>query len=135
LESTHGWYVPVPADREEAEVVVARFKAVLEDARSEKVGQNIKYDLIVLERLRRAPGRAAVRYHAGALPAATRAAARHGLHGRDRAGLPASEHHELIGPKGKGQKSMRDVPVEQVADYAAEDADITWQLYEAFAPR
>jgi DNA polymerase-1 len=42
---------------------------------------------------------------------------------------------ELIGPKGKGQKSMREVPVEQVAEYAAEDADITWQLYEAFAPR
>ncbi len=40
----------------------------------------------------------------------------------------------LIGKKGKGQLTMRDVPVEQVKDYAAEDADVTWQLHQTFAP-
>src|SRR5690606_25290142 len=42
---------------------------------------------------------------------------------------------DLIGPKGKAQKTMRDVPVEEVAEYAAEDADITWQLHELLAPK
>src|SRR5690606_40204434 len=42
---------------------------------------------------------------------------------------------DLIGKKGKGQKSMREVPVEEVKEYAGEDADITYQLKEVFAPR
>jgi DNA polymerase-1 len=42
---------------------------------------------------------------------------------------------DLIGPKGKTQKNMRSVPVEIAAEYAAEDADITWQLHELLAPR
>ncbi len=41
----------------------------------------------------------------------------------------------LIGPKGKNQKSMRDADVDAVKEYSAEDADVTWQLHENFAPR
>jgi len=40
----------------------------------------------------------------------------------------------LIGKKGKSQLTMRDVPVEKISEYAAEDADVTWQLYEIFSP-
>ncbi|MFN6114950.1 MAG: DNA polymerase I [Flavobacteriales bacterium] len=130
-----GWYGPVPLERKVAEVVVGRFKQVLEDARSLKVGQNIKYDLIVLE---------GYGVHLAG-PQFDNMLAHYLLHPELRHGMdymaetvlgyrPVSIT-ELIGPKGKGQKSMRDVPLEQVAAYATEDADITWQLYEAFAPR
>ncbi|MCW5899968.1 MAG: DNA polymerase I [Flavobacteriales bacterium] len=130
-----GWYVPVPADRAEAKTIVARFKAVLEDARIEKVGQNIKYDLIVLENYDvhlAGPMFDTMLAHYLLQPEL-----RHGMDymAETVLGYRPVSITELIGPKGKGQKSMREVPVEQVAEYAAEDADITWRLYEAFAPR
>jgi DNA polymerase-1 len=130
-----GWYVPVPADRAEAEVVVARFKAVLEDARSEKVGQNIKYDLIVLENY--GVHLAGPQFDTMLAHYLLQPELRHGMDymAETVLGYRAVSITALIGPKGKNQKSMRDVPVEQVADYAAEDADITWRLYEVFAPQ
>ncbi|MCC6838711.1 MAG: DNA polymerase I [Flavobacteriales bacterium] len=129
-----GWYVPVPAGREAAQAVVERFRKPLEDGRITKVGQNIKYDLRVLHRYGvrvRGPQFDTMLAHF-----LLEADLRHGmdymaetlLHYRPQ---PISE---LIGA-GKNQKSMRDVPVEKVAEYAAEDADITWQLHELLAPR
>lgn len=130
-----GWYVPVPGEREEAEHVVARFKAVLEDARIEKVGQNIKYDLIVLEGY--GVHLAGPMFDTMLAHYLLQPELRHGMDymAETVLGYRPVSITELIGPKGKGQKNMREVPVEQVAEYAAEDADITWQLYEAFAPR
>ncbi|MBX2979544.1 MAG: DNA polymerase I [Flavobacteriales bacterium] len=130
-----GWYVPVPADREAAGAVVARFKAVLEDARIEKVGQNIKYDLIVLEGY--GVHLAGPMFDTMLAHYLLQPELRHGMDymAETVLGYRTVSITELIGPKGKGQKSMREVPVEQVAEYAAEDADITWRLYEAFAPR
>jgi DNA polymerase-1 len=130
-----GWYVPVSADRAEAEAVLARFKAVLEDARIEKVGQNIKYDLIVLEGY--GVHLAGPMFDTMLAHYLLQPELRHGMDymAETVLGYRPVSITELIGPKGKGQKSMREVPVEQVAEYAAEDADITWQLYEAFAPR
>ncbi|MBS1567931.1 MAG: DNA polymerase I, partial [Bacteroidetes bacterium] len=129
-----GWYVPVPDGREAAQAVVERFRKPLEDGRITKVGQNIKYDLRVLHRYGvrvRGPQFDTMLAHF-----LLEADLRHGmdymaetlLHYRPQ---PISE---LIGA-GKNQKSMRDVPVEKVAEYAAEDADITWQLHELLAPR
>ena len=124
------WYVPVPAKRSEAEVIIQRFKNVLEDPRIIKVGQNIKFDALVLKK-----------YGINVSgPLFDTMVAHHlvqpGLkHNMDYLAetylnyAPVSIE-TLIGPKGKGQKSMRDVPVEQVKEYAAEDADITWQLKE-----
>jgi len=130
-----GWYVPVPADRKEADATVARFKAVLEDGRITKVGQNIKYDLIVLEG--HGVQLAGPQFDTMLAHYLLQPELRHGMDymAETVLGYRPVGITELIGPKGKGQKSMRDVPVEQVAEYAAEDADITWQLHERFAPR
>jgi len=130
-----GWYVPVPEGKERAQAVVNLFRAVLESGHITKVAQNLKYDMLVMERydlsvqgpqfdtmlahfLLESDLRHGMDYMAETL-----------LHYRPR---PITD---LIGPKGRNQKSMRDVPVEIAAEYAAEDADITWQLYELLVPR
>lgn len=124
------WYVPVPAQRAEAETVIRRFKSVLEDGRIEKVGQNIKFDALVLRKY-------GIQMSG---PVFDTMVAHHliqpGLkHNMDYLAetylnyAPVSIEL-LIGAKGKGQKSMREVPLDQVKEYAAEDADITWQLKE-----
>ncbi len=130
-----GWYVPVPAGKENAQPVVERFRAVLEDLKIEKVAQNLKYDMLVLER-----------YGVSVKGPQFDTMLAHFLlesdlrHGMDYMAETILQYRpkpitDLIGPKGKGQKSMRDVPVEIAAEYAAEDADITWQLHEELAPR
>ncbi|MCB9170333.1 MAG: DNA polymerase I [Flavobacteriales bacterium] len=133
---THeGYYVPVPPGREEARATVEHFRKALEDGTIVKIGQNIKYDLIVLENYDihlNGPQFDTMLAHYLLQPEL-----RHNMDYLAETELqyrpvPISE---LIGPKGKAQKSMRDVPVDLVAEYATEDADITWQLHEIFAPR
>ena len=130
-----GWYVPVPAGRAEAMAIVARFNAVLEDPRITKVGQNIKYDLIVLENY--GIHLAGPQFDTMLAHYLLQPELRHGMdHMAETVlGYRPLSITTLIGPKGKGQKNMRDVSVDRVAEYATEDADITWQLHEAFAPR
>ena len=130
-----GWYVPVPEDPTEAKAVVQRFKKVLEDPRITKVGQNIKYDLQVLENYDvhlAGPMFDTMLAHYLLQPEL-----RHGMDymAETVLGYRPISITTLIGPKGRNQKGMREVPVEEVAVYAAEDADITWQLHEQFAPR
>jgi DNA polymerase-1 len=130
-----GWYVPVPADPADAQAVVDRFKPVLENAGITKVAQNLKYDMRVLHRHRvRIAGPLFDTMLAHFL---LESDLRHGmdymaetlLHYRPK---PITD---LIGPPGKNQRNMRDVAVELVGEYAAEDADVTWQLHELLAPR
>ncbi|MEO8733095.1 MAG: DNA polymerase I, partial [Flavobacteriales bacterium] len=129
-----GWYVPVPAGRGSAQVVTECFRIVLEDQGITKVAQNLKYDMLVMERYGisvQGPQFDTMLAHF-----LLESDLRHGmdymaetiLHYRPK---PITD---LIGPKGKGQKNMRDVPMEIAAEYAAEDADITWQLHEKLAP-
>ncbi len=123
-----GWYVPVPANRSDAETLIKRFKKILENPNIEKVGQNIKFDALVLRQYG---------IHLAG-PVFDTMVAHHliqpGLkHNMDYMaesylGYRPVSLETLIGEKGKGQKTMRDVPVEQVKEYAAEDADVTWQL-------
>ena len=128
------WYVPVPADREAARTVVARFAPALEKEQSLKIGQNIKFDMLVLRKY-------GVRV-AGPLFDTMIAhyllnpELRHGMDYLAETYLHYQTVHieELIGPKGKKQLTMRQVPIAKVAEYAAEDADITLQLKEYFAP-
>ncbi len=129
-----GWYVPIPADRTEALAILERFRSVLEDEKILKVGQNIKYDLHVLAahgvRLRGPLFDTMVAHYL------LQPELRHGMDYMAETLLayrPVSIT-ALIGPKGKNQKNMRDVPVEEVAEYAAEDADITWRLYKHLEP-
>lgn len=128
------WYVPVPVDREAARTVVARFAPALEKEQSLKIGQNIKFDMLVLRKY-------GVRV-AGPLFDTMIAhyllnpELRHGMDYLAETYLHYQTVHieELIGPKGKKQLTMRQVPIAKVAEYAAEDADITLQLKEYFAP-
>lgn len=130
-----GWYVPVPAEKQEAETVVARFKAVLENERITKVAQNLKYDMIVLETY--GVKLAGPQFDTMLAHYLLQPELRHGMDfmAETVLGYRPKSITQLIGEKGKNQMSMREVPVELVAEYAAEDADITWQLYEAFAPK
>ena len=127
------YYVPVPADRTEAEKIVAEFAPVLADETVDKVGQNLKYDMIVLER-----------YGATVKGKLLDTMVMHYLlhpDKRHKMDLVAEEYlnykpvpiQDLIG-KGKKQLTMRDVAVEKVVDYACEDADITLRLYHALWP-
>lgn len=134
FDEFHAYYVPVPAQREEAQKVVDIFKPVYESEQILKVGQNIKYDMEVL-------------YHYGVTLKGRmfdtmiahyliRPDQRHGMDE-----LAATLLHyqtipieDLIGPKGKHQKSMRDVDIAVVSEYACEDADVTLRLKNVLEP-
>jgi len=132
-EAGTGYYVPVPADRPGAEAIVAEFAPLLADETTAKVGQNIKYDLTMLERYGAPVG--------GKL--FDTMVMHYLLHPdkRHKMDLLSEEYlnykpipiETLIG-KGKKQLTMRDVPVDKVVDYACEDADITLRLYHALWP-
>ena len=130
-----GYYVPVPADRAEAQRIVDIFKPVLENEAIGKVAQNAKYDLIVMRNYGvdvKGPLFDTMIAHYLLKPDL-----RHGMDFLAETELnyrPVSIE-TLIGPKGKGQKSMRDADVNAVKEYSAEDADVTWQLHELFAPK
>ncbi len=129
------WYVPVPDDRQQVQKIVDIFRPAFEDSSIEKVGQNIKYDIIVLMQY-------GVRMNG---PLFDTMVAHYLIqpethHNMDYMALTLLNYQtipieQLIGEKGRGQKSMRDVPVEQVMPYACEDADITLQLKEVLVPR
>lgn len=123
-----GFYVPVPAEREEALKIVNEFREVLENEKSMKVGQNIKYDMIVLQNYGvevKGPLFDTMVAHYVLQPEL-----RHGMDYLAEIYL----HYQtipieaLIGPRGKGQKNMRDLDPKDVYRYACEDADVTLKL-------
>lgn len=133
-EKGKGFYVPVPAEREQAQEIIDKFRPFFEDENIEKVGQNLKYDLEVLASYGiTVKGKFFDTMLAHYL---INPDMRHGMDILAETYLKYSPKpiEELIGKKGKGQKTMRDVPVEEVKEYAVEDADITLQLKEVFAP-
>ena len=122
------YYVAVSADREEAQRQVEIFRPFFETESIEKVGQNIKYDLLVLRKYHvevKGPLFDTMVAHYLLNPEI-----RHGMDYMAETYLKYQTIHieELIGPRGKNQKSMRDMDPETVRDYAAEDADITLKL-------
>jgi len=129
-EKGTAFYVPIPENQDEAKSIVAEFKSVFENE-AEKVGQNLKYDIEVLHRYG---------IHVQGFLYDTMIA-HYLLHPDMRHNMDEmSEYYlqykpvsieSLIGKKGKGQGSMRDVPLTEITEYAAEDADITWQLKQA----
>ena len=134
FEKGKAYYIPTPSDRELALDIVSQFKPVFENSAIQKIGQNIKYDILLLSR-----------YDIAVQGDLFDTMLAHYLidpdtrHGMDilsetYLGYTPISITELIGNKGKNQGNMRDVPVEQAKEYAAEDADITWQLYETFTP-
>ena len=134
-EEFEAFYVPVPAEREEAQKIVNIFKPVYEDASILKIGQNIKYDLEVLAAYGvRLAGEMFDTMLAHYL---LQPELRHNMDYMAEVYLGYKTIHidELIGPKGKGQRSMRDLRPEDVYEYAAEDADVTLRLKNLLEPR
>ncbi|MCI7706245.1 MAG: DNA polymerase I [Parabacteroides sp.] len=128
------WYVPVPANREEATDIVLRLAPALQHPEIEKVGQNIKFDILALRKYGvrvKGPLFDTMLAHYLLNPEL-----RHGMDYLAETYLKYKTVpiEDLIGPKGKKQASMRTVPIEQIKEYAAEDADVTLRLKHYFAP-
>ena len=131
IAENEAFYVPVPADQEEALKIVNEFRPVFENENSLKVGQNIKYDMIVLQNYGvqvKGPLFDTMIAHYVLQPEL-----RHGMDYLAEIYLRYQTIHidELIGPKGKNQKNMRDLPPEAIYKYACEDADVTLKLKHA----
>jgi DNA polymerase-1 len=134
IEQGKGWYIPVPADQQEAQLIVDEFRPVLENENIAKTGQNIKYDILVLKWYNvNIKGKLFDTMLAHYLIDPD---TRHNMDvlSENYLGYTPISITSLIGPKGKNQGTMRDVPVETVVDYAAEDADVTLQLARVFKP-
>ena len=128
IAENEAFYVPVPADQEEALKIVNEFRPVFENENSLKVGQNIKYDMIVLQNYGvqvKGPLFDTMIAHYVLQPEL-----RHGMDYLAEIYLRYQTIHidELIGPKGKNQKNMRDLAPKDVYRYACEDADVTLKL-------
>jgi DNA polymerase-1 len=133
-QSAEAYYIPCPADQNETKKILAQFTQLFQSAAITWVGQNIKYDLLVLKWYgielkgnlfdtmlahyviepegKRSMDALSVQY----------------------LGYEPVHIDELIGKKGKNQGNMRDVELEKIKEYASEDADITLQLKKVFAP-
>lgn len=135
VEEKKAFYVPVPDNREEAERIVNIFKPLYEHPQIVKVGQNIKYDIEVLARYGvEVKGELFDTMIAHYL---IQPELHHGMDYMAEVYLNYRTIHidELIGPKGKHQRSMRELSPEQVYEYAAEDADITLRLKNILEPK
>ena len=128
IAENEAFYVPVPSDQDEALKIVNEFRPVFENENSLKVGQNIKYDMIVLQNYGatvKGPLFDTMIAHYVLQPEL-----RHGMDYLAEIYLHYQTIHidELIGPKGKNQKNMRDLDPKDVYLYACEDADVTLKL-------
>jgi DNA polymerase-1 len=134
FKAKEAYYVPFPTGFEEAKAILEEFRPYFESEKVEKVAHNLKYDEQVINRYDlkiRGPRFDTMIAHYLLTP--------DGKHGMD----VLAEYYlkyktiaieELIGKKGKNQKSMLDIEQKEIVDYACEDADITWQLKELFEP-
>ena len=134
VKEFEAFYVPIPAKREEALRIVNIFKEVYENDKILKIGQNLKYDLEVLRNYGielKGPMWDTMIAHYLIQPEL-----RHNMDYMAEIYLNYQTIHidELRGPRGKGQKSMRDLLPSQVYEYAAEDADITLRLKNKLEP-
>ena len=134
VKEFEAFYVPIPANREEALRIVNIFKEVYENENILKIGQNLKYDLEVLRNygieLKGKMWDTMIAHYL------IQPELHHNMDYMAEIYLNYQTIHidELIGPRGKGQKSMRDLLPSQVYEYAAEDADITLRLKNKLEP-
>lgn len=128
FKENQAFYVPVPANRDEAQKIINKFKSVFENEKTVKVGQNIKYDMLVLSNYG-----VEIRGRMFDTMIAHYVLQPELHHGMDYLAEVYLKYEtikieELIGPKGKNQKNMRDLPPSAVYKYACEDADVTLKL-------
>ena len=131
-EKGKGFYVPFPESREKAQELIEKLRPFFENETIEKIGQNLKYDLKILSNYDldvKGPLFDTMIAHYLINPDM-----RHGMDILSETYLNYSPKsiETLIGKKGKNQKSMRDIDVEEAKEYAVEDADVTLQLKEFF---
>ena len=134
FQAREAFYVAVPLDRNNAQQIVDEFKPFFENASIEKIAHNLKYDYQVLSRY-------GVTFNG---PLFDTMIAHYLIQPESKQGMDfLAEYYlnytpisieSLIGKKGKTQGNMRDLSPEEVSDYACEDADITFQLKQLFAP-
>ena len=135
LKPHTGCYVPMPEDREGVMAVIDEFRPLFSDTQKELVGHNIKFDLSVL------------RWHGltvscrifdtmlAAYVAVPELRRTMDYLAQALLGYTPISITSLIGEKGEDQGTLKDVPLEQVVEYAVEDADVTLQLAEVLRPR
>lgn len=128
VKENEAWYVAIPANRDEALKIVNIFKPLYENEKIEKIGQNIKYDLEVLRNY--GVVLAGKMFDTMIAHYLIKPELHHNMDYMAEVLLHYQTIHidELIGPKGKGQKSMRDLAPIDIYEYAAEDADVTLKL-------
>ena len=135
VEESKAFYVPVPENHEEAQKVVELFRPVYENESIVKIGQNIKYDLEVL--MKYGVNLKGQLFDTMIAHYLIQPELRHNMDYMAEVYLNYQTIHidELIGPKGKNQRSMRSLSPTQVYEYAAEDADITLKLKNILEPK
>lgn len=129
------WYIPCPPEREKTLAILEQLRPLLEQPAITWIGQNLKYDLLVLKWYNfelKGSIYDTMLAHYVIEPEGRRSM---DLLSAQYLGYEPVHIEELIGKKGKTQGNMRDVPVEKIKDYAAEDADITLQLKHALHPQ
>lgn len=134
IKPGEAFYVPCPADQKKTKEILAHFDPLFNDKNKTWIGQNIKYDMLVLKWYEKEiKGKIfdTMLVHYVIEP--------EGKRGMDLLSAKFLQYEpvhieELIGKKGKTQGNMRDVELEKIKDYAAEDADITLQLKNVFVP-
>ena len=134
FEKGKGFYVPFPENQVEAQTLIEKFRPFFENETIEKIGQNLKYDLKILSNYNiQVKGNLFDTMIAHYL---INPDMRHNMDVLSETYLKYTPKsiETLIGKKSKGQLSMRDVLLEEIKEYAAEDADITLQLKQHFQP-
>jgi DNA polymerase-1 len=135
IKPGEGFYIPCPEDRESCIQLLNKFKQLFNDETKTWIGQNIKYDMLMLKWVGfELKGNIfdTMLAHYVLEPEGKRNM--DALSAKFLGYMPVSIT-ELIGKKGKGQGTMRDVELEKIKEYAAEDADITLQLKNVFSPQ
>jgi DNA polymerase-1 len=134
IRENEAWYVPAPDSFEETKQLMAQFKPLLENENIEKTGQNIKFDILVIRKYGvKVKGKL---FDTMIAHYVLNPELRHGMDylAETYLNYKPIPIESLIGEKGKNQLSMRDVPLDKIAKYAAEDADITLRLRNYFEP-
>ena len=135
VKEFEAFYVPIPKEREKAQEIIEIFRPLYENDKILKIGQNIKYDFEVLCNYGiRLAGKMWDTMIAHYL---IQPEYRHNMDDMAEAYLNYQTIHidELLGPKGKNQKNMRDLTPQEIYEYAAEDADVTLRLKNVLEPK
>lgn len=134
VEKGQAWYVPAPVEQEACKQLVAKFRAIFESEGILKIGQNLKFDMLVLSWY--GINVKGILFDTMLAHYLIDPETRHGMDvlAENYLGYTPVSITTLIGPKGKKQLNMRDIDPQIVSDYAAEDADITLQLKDVFDP-